>query len=60
MTFDQPLYWKCAEIVHQIKDGDPVKAVILLLGGFHLLMNFLGAIGDLMAGLGINSVFEVT
>lgn len=54
VTFDQPLYMKAQEIVH---NGKPeLKNVIPRLGGFHLLMSFLGAIGTIMAGSGLSEL----
>ena len=37
----------------------PTKQIVLKLGGFHALMSFLGSIGHLMSGLGLNDVLEV-
>ena len=48
VTFDQPLYIKAVEIVKSSK-----MDVVCRLGGFHLLINFLGAIGTIMAGSGL-------
>jgi hypothetical protein len=48
VTFDQPLYIKAVEIAESSK-----MDVVCRLGGFHLLMNFLGAIGTIMAGSGL-------
>jgi len=42
VTFDQPLYIKAAEIVASAQDLDKV---VVRLGGFHLLMSYLGSIG---------------
>ncbi|KAK6186306.1 hypothetical protein SNE40_008368 [Patella caerulea] len=58
VTFDQPLYWKSREIVAEASDDDSVKDVIVRMGTFHMLMNLLGAIGDLMDGTGIRKLFE--
>jgi len=40
VTFDQPLYIKAAEIVASAQDLDKV---VVRLGGFHLLMSYLGS-----------------
>lgn len=54
VTFDQPLYAKAQEIVA----NNPTFAnVFVRLGGFHLLMSFLGAIGYIMAGSGLKDLF---
>ena len=47
ITFDQPLWIKAVEIVR----NDRLN-VCCRLGGFHTLMNFLGAIGFVMTGSG--------
>jgi len=39
VTFDQPLYIKAAEIVASAQD---LYNVVVRLGGFHLLMSYLG------------------
>lgn len=60
VTFDLPLYMKASEIVASIDpSNDPhnVRSVIPRLGGFHLLMSFLGSIGNIMAGSGLKEVF---
>ena len=57
ITFDQPLYWKAAEIIHTSPLNSHLKSIVLLLGGFHTLMNLLGAIGTLMNGTGLSDIF---
>jgi len=42
VTLDQPLYIMAAEIVASAQDLDKV---VVRLGGFHLLMLYLGSIG---------------
>ena len=53
VTFDQPLYIKAVEVSFSSD-----LRVVCRLGGFHLLMNFLGAIGDIMAGSGLSDALE--
>jgi hypothetical protein len=53
ITFDQPLWLKATGI---IKDQN--LNIMCRLGGFHTLMSFLGSIGKLMAGSGLEEVFE--
>lgn len=53
VTFDQPLWIKSVEIVQSSKMN-----IVCRLGGFHLLMNFLGAVGSIMAGSGLSEVME--
>jgi hypothetical protein len=45
VTFDQPLYWKAAEIIIDAPEGSYLKGIVLMLGCFHILMDMLGAIG---------------
>jgi hypothetical protein len=42
VTFDLPLYQKASEIVAASRDLDKV---VVRLGGFHLLMSYLAALG---------------
>ena len=58
VTFDQPLYWKAAEIITDAPESSHLKSIVLMMGGFHMLMNLLGAIGTLMEGTGLKSIFE--
>ena len=55
VTFDQPLYQKASEIVAASRDLDKV---MVRLGGFHLLMSFLGSIGHIMAQSGLAELWE--
>ena len=55
VTFDQPLYAKASEIVASATE---LETVIVRLGGFHLLMSFLGCIGFFMAGSGIGELWQ--
>lgn len=55
ITFDQPLYIKAAEITASSSD---LSNVIIRLGGFHLLMSFLGSIGFIMTGSGLDALWE--
>ena len=56
LTFDQPLYLKANMI--KTNNGDEFKSIHLRLGGFHQLMSFLGTIGKLYEGSGIENVWE--
>ena len=53
ITFDQPLWIKATEIV----ENSNLK-IVLILGGFHMMMSFAGSIGTLMAGSGLNTALE--
>ena len=57
VTFDQPLYAKASEIVASAT-GTELETVTVRLGGFHLLMSFLGCIGFFMAGSGIGELWQ--
>ncbi|KAJ8023882.1 hypothetical protein HOLleu_36449 [Holothuria leucospilota] len=42
LTFDQPLYWKAAEIIRASPENSRLKEIVLILGTFHTLMNLTG------------------
>ena len=58
VTFDQPLWWKAMLIVHAEDEGSYVKKTVLRLGGLHIEMSFLGAIGHLMTDTGLKEVLQ--
>lgn len=58
VTFDQPLYWKAAEILIGAPQSSHLKGIVLMLGCFHTLMNVMGAIGTLMQGTGLKNILE--
>ena len=58
VTFDQPLFYKASQIVETVPDDHQLKDTVLLLGSFHTFMNFLGAVGSLMAGSGLDTLLE--
>ena len=53
VTFDQPLWLKAMEIVKAKS-----LPIVLILGGFHLMMSFLGSVGTLMKGSGLTDAFQ--
>ena len=55
MTFDQPSYQKASEIVAASPSHENVA---VRLGGFHLLMSFVGAVGNIMAGSGLEELWR--
>ena len=55
VTFDQPLYIKAAEIV---QSSENINKVVVRLGGFHLVMSYMGAIGHIMSGCGLQDQWE--
>ena len=52
ITFDQPLWLKAMKIIKAEQ-----LHIVCRLGGFHMLMSFLGSIGKLMKGSGLEDVF---
>ena len=56
VTFDQPLFWKALMILMYENDMDDI---ILILGQFHALMSFLGCIGYLMTGSGLDAILKL-
>ncbi|KYN03290.1 hypothetical protein ALC62_05871 [Cyphomyrmex costatus] len=62
ITFDQPLYLKAREIiscVNTANDPHNLLSITVRLGGFHMLMSFLGSVGFIMKGSGLKEVFSV-
>ena len=59
LTFDQPLWWKAIMIQSNEPEGSVLKNIILRLGTFHMQMSFLGCIGYLMGGSGLQEALEV-
>ena len=58
VTFDQPLYHKAVKMVSSgTADGD-LSSIVVRLGGFHLLMSFMGAVGTIMTGSGLKGVWS--
>ncbi|CAH0555189.1 unnamed protein product [Brassicogethes aeneus] len=56
VTFDQPLYSKAREMIAASAANSDLSKVIVRLGGFHMLMSFLGYIGYIMDGSGLKEV----
>lgn len=59
VTFDLPLYMKALEITLSSTPSSPLQNIVVRLGGFHLIMSFLGAIGSIMAGSGLQELISV-
>ena len=51
-------YWKALTISQIQPDGSDLKGMVRL-GEFHMPMSFLGSIGHLMAGSGLQGLLEV-
>lgn len=56
VTFDNALWIKAKQILCNTQDEE-LKNVQLRLGGFHLLMSYLKAVGTIMGGSGIKELF---
>ena len=52
ITFNQPLWLKAVEITKVAA----LNNIVCHLGGFHLLMSFLGSIGSVMLGSGLQEL----
>ena len=59
LTFDQSLYWKSMSIKEQQDESSALKKIVLRIGGFHQMMTFLGSIGYIMQGSGLQALFEL-
>lgn len=58
VTFDQPLFQKAVDIVTASNESNIVSSVIVRLGGFHTLMSFMGSVGNIMAGSGLEQLWS--
>ena len=56
ITFDQQLYWIALMIMEDQPLASRLRRIVLLLGGFHTEMSFLGAIGTIMDGSGLKEM----
>lgn len=54
LTFDQPLWLKAMEIVTALD-----LKIVLILGGFHTLMSYVGSIGKVMSESGLSTALEI-
>ena len=54
VTFDQPLFHKASGIVSA---SDELNNVVVRLDGFHLLMSYMGAVGNIMSGSGLEELW---
>ena len=59
VTFDQPLYWKALNIIHSPQHSHELEHLVLRLGAFHMQMSFLGSIGHIMEGSGLEDLLEL-
>lgn len=58
ITFDQQLWWIAYMIIESQPAESPLHQIILVLGGFHIEMSYLGTIGSLMAGSGLKELIS--
>ncbi|GBO01717.1 hypothetical protein AVEN_1095-1 [Araneus ventricosus] len=58
VTFDQPLYFKAREIISSYDEDSKLSNTVVRLGGFHLLMSFMGSIGYIMNGSGLKELLN--
>ena len=58
VTFDQPLWWKALQIQESMPEDCDLHSIVLCLGGFHTIMSFLGCIGHIMSGCGLQDLLE--
>ena len=56
VTFDQPLYAKADDI--HLANHKELDIVFIRLGGFHLVMSYLGGVGFIMKGSGIEEILS--
>lgn len=59
ITFDQPLWWKVQIIMASEPPESELHSLVVRLGGFHTEKSFLGCIGHLMSGSGLQELLEV-
>ena len=59
-TLDQQHYRYAVEIQWSLPDVFPPSAFLLRLGGMHMLMSFIGAVGNLMAETGLVDIMSPT
>ncbi len=57
-TFDQQLYRYAVEIQWTLPEVFPTSSFVVKLGGMHMLMSFIGAVGNLMAETGLSDIMS--
>jgi len=58
ITFDQQLWWVAFMIIAAQPSNSRLHKIVLVLGGFHTEMSFMGTIGKLMAGSGLKEAIS--
>jgi hypothetical protein len=56
ITFDQQLWWISYMVIESQPAASLLRQIVLILGGFHTEMSFLGTIGSLMDGSGLKDI----
>jgi hypothetical protein len=59
VTFDLPLFMKAVNIVLSAPTDSSLKRIVVRLGGFHLIMSFLGTFGHIMADSGLKELLSL-
>ena len=59
ITFDQPLWWRVQIILTNEPPEIELHSLVVRLGDFHAQISFLGCIGHLMSGSGLQDLLEV-
>lgn len=59
ITFDQPLWWKAYTMIKNEPEDSLLRSIVLRLGGFHTEMSYLGCVGHLMSGSGLQELLQV-
>lgn len=57
VTFDQPLFLKASEIVASADSQSEISKIFVRLGGFHVLISFMGSVGQIMKESGLESLW---
>ena len=58
VTFDRQLWNEAFKLIKSKNSNDQLKNIVLMLGCFHVELSFLGAIGTLMEGSGLEDGLE--
>ena len=58
VTFEQPLYAKAREVALAAWPHNPCSGFVIRLVGFHLLLPLMCSIGAIMAGSGLEAIWE--
>ncbi len=58
LTFDQQLWWIATLVIEAQSQESLLHQIVLVLGGFHTEMSFLGTIGSLMSGAGLQEAIS--